>query len=331
MRAYSGELPFRDAPEAVADAKLRVIEDAPAFEVAQSRGGSVYRRAFRQGAILVPRIFWLVERKSVGRLGSDPSAPLVTSRRSAQEKRPWRAAQSVENRVEAEFLRPALLGESILPYRVFRAFEAVVPMTERGLVLDAEAAANRGYSDLHGWLTQAERIWGLYNKSSRTLADQLDYTRQLSAQFPVAPTRIVYAKAGTLPAACVIRDARAVIDHKLYWMAPAGEDEARYLAAILNSETARARAAQYQSRGQRGARDFDKVMFNLPIPRFDATISLHAALTGAEAEAERLATAVELPEGIRFQQARRFVRTAFAEAGLSQRIDSLVTRLLDAG
>ena len=50
--------------------------------------------------------------------------------------------------------------------------------------------------------------------------------------------------------------------------------KARYLASILNSETARSRAAAYQARGQWGARHFDKVMFNLPIPRFDGKIKL---------------------------------------------------------
>lgn len=330
VRAYSGDLPFRDAPELVADAKLTVIEDAPALETAQGRGGSVYRRAFRQGAILVPRIFWIVERKTAGLLGSDPSAPLVTSRRTRQEKRPWRAAESVENRVEAEFLRPALFGESVLPYRLFRAFEAVVPVTAEGQVLNAEAAANRGLANLHGWLMQAERTWGQYNKSSRTLAEQLNYINQLSAQFPINQIRVVYAKAGTLPAACVIREPRAVIDHMLYWAAPTNEDEARYLAAILNSETARARAAQYQARGQWGARHFDKVMFNLPIPRFDPAERLHGALTDAAAEAERVAAAVELPEGVKFRRARALVRAALTEAGLSQRINALVAGLLDS-
>jgi len=109
------------------------------------------------------------------------------------------------------------------------------------------------------------------------------------------------------------------------------ETEAHYLSAILNSETARARAAQYQSRGQWGARDFDKVMFNLPIPRFDPAEGLHDALADAAAEAERVAALVELPQGIRFQRARRLVRTALVETGLSQRIDVLVARLLDAG
>ena len=214
-------------------------------------------------------MFWLVERKPSGLLGADPSAPLVTSRRSAQEKRPWRNEAAIENRLVSEFLRPALLGELIVPFRVMHAFEAIVPVTEQRVVLNAEAAANRGFGDLYGWLTKAEAMWNRHNKSKRTLAGQLDYIGQLTSQFPIRPLRLVYAASGTLPAACVVRDPRAVIEHGLYWMTPNGEDEVRYLAAIFNSNTARVRAAQYQSRGQWGARHFDKVIFNLPIPRFD--------------------------------------------------------------
>jgi len=331
VRAYSGILPFRNAPEAIANKCLQVTKGAPALETAQHEGGSVYRTAFRQGAILVPRMLCFVERKSSGRLGGDPSAPLVISRRSAQEKAPWRNADAIENKVEAQFLRPALLGESIGPFRILRAFEAVVPATDQGAILNAEAAANRGLSDLHGWLRKAESTWDRYNESSRTLTDQLNYINQLSSQFPIAPLRVVYGASGTLPAAALIRDQRAVIEHKLYWMATNSEAEGRYLIAILNSETARKRGEQYQSRGQWGARDFDKVIFNLPIPRFDAKIGLHRDLGDAAAEAEKLAATAELPEAAKFQRARGLIRAALAEAGIAQKIDALVATLLDGG
>ncbi len=85
----------------------------------------------------------------------------------------------------------------------------------------------------------------------------------------------------------------------------------------------------YQSRGQWGARDFDKVMFNLPIPAFDSKNKVHRDLLGAAAEAERIAAKVELPKGVRFQCARSLVRNALKEANLSQKIDSLVAALLD--
>lgn len=330
VRAYSGALPFRDAPEEVADRQLQVREGTGALEVARSKGGSVYRNAFRQGAILVPRMMCFVERKTSGRLGADPATPLVVSRRSSQEKLPWRHAKSIENRVEAEFLRPVLLGESIAPHRILRTFEAIVPVTEKGAILNAEAAANRGFGDLHGWLIKAEKIWNQHNKSSRTLAGQLNYINQLSSQFPIAPLRVVYAASGTLPAACLLRDPRAVVEHKLYWMATGTDAEGHYLTAILNSETARARAEQYQSRGQWGARDFDKVMFNLPIPRFDPKKALHRALAEAAVEAEKVAARVELPEGAKFQRARGLVRLALTKANVARKIENLVAKLLGA-
>jgi hypothetical protein len=331
VRAYSGDLPFRDAPEAVADTKLRVIEGALAPSAGKDDGGSKYRTTFRNGATLFPRVFVFVERKSMGLLGTDPAAPAVVSRRTSQEKKPWKSAPTIEGRVEAEFLRPILLGESILPYRVFRPFEGIVPITASGLVLDAEAAANRGYGGLHDWMRKAESVWDSNKHSDMTLVQRFDYFGLLSAQFLLAPLRVVYTKAGTLPVACILRKADFVIENLCYWAALDSDDEARYLAAILNSETARARAAQYQARGQWGARHFDKVMFNLPIPRFDPADSLHVALADAATEAERLAAAIELKEGVRFQQARRVVRGVLTETGLSKRIDALVARLLDAG
>ena len=328
VRAYSGTLPFRDAQESVADGCLTVICDAPALVTARHKGGSPYRTLFRNGATLFPRMLVFVERKTMGRLGADPSAPYVASRRTNQEKEPWKSLPGIENLVEAEFLRPALLGESILPYRVFQPFEAVVPVTHKGKVLDAEAAANRGFDGLHGWMKKAEKIWNAHKRSDMKLAELFDYFAQLSSQFPLAPLRVVYAASGTNPAACILKEP-AVIEHKLYWSAPATEKEARYLTALLNSETARQRGESLQSRGQWGARDFDKVMFNLLMPRFDESDSLHNAIAGAAREAEALAAAVPLPENIKFQRARGLVRAALTEAGVAQRIDALVARLLD--
>lgn len=332
VRAYSGNLPMRDAPEEVADERLTVIENAPALEVGRFHGGSAYRKAFRQGATLVPRMLCLVERKSMGRLGVDLSAPNVVSRRSTQEKRPWKELPGVENKVEAEFLHPVLLGESILPYRVFRPFEGVVPVTPKGEVLDAKAAADRGIGGLHGWMRKAEKVWKDNAESGdMTLVGRWNYHNELGAQFPLAPLRVVYAKAGTLPAACVLRDKIMVLDHMLYWTAPESEAEARYLVAILNSETARARVEKLQARGQFGARHFDKVMFTLPIPRFDAKNALHQRLAKAAAKAEKIAAAASLPQNVKFQRARRLVRDALAKAGISQEIDALVAELLDGG
>jgi hypothetical protein len=273
-----------------------------------------------------------VEQRTMGRLGSDPSAPFVVSHRSNQEKEPWKSLPSIDSRVEASFIYPILLGESILPYQVFRVFEGVLPITPEGEVLNADAAANRGLEGLFGWMRKAEAVWEENKRSKNmTLVERFNYYKLLSAQFPIPKLRVVYAKAGSQPAACILRDENHIIENLLYWSEVTSEEEALYLCAILNSETVRSRIEASQNRGQWGARHFDKLMFNLPIPRFEAKNRLHRALGEAASEAEKIAAAVELPENVRFQRARGLVRAALTEAGLSQKIDGLVARLLDGG
>lgn len=328
VRAYSGWLPMRDAPEVIADQRLTMIPDAPALETARTDGGSPYRKMFRQGAILIPRALVLVERKSSGRLGGAQHAPLVASRRSPLEKSPWRDVESLGGNIEKEFLRPVLLGESILPHRIQQAFEGAIPITGAGKLLDSTQSADEGFTHLADWLARAELAWSTYGKGNRSLVDQFNYISQLSAQFPIAPLRVVYSKAGAQPAACIIRDDRAVIDHMLYWAATGSDSEAAFLCAILNSETARSRAAHFQARGQFGARHFDKVMFNLPIPRFDASDDLHRQLAAEGARAEAVVALVEIPEGERFVAARKRVRRALIDESVAGDIEKLVEKLL---
>ena len=331
VTAFSGWLPIRDAPEAVADTYLTRTEGTAAVQVGVFKGGSHYRKSFRQGATLVPRMLCLVERRVLGRLGPNPKMPSVFSRRTSLEKKPWNELAGLEAAIEIEFLRPILLGESILPYRSFTMFEGVVPVDDSGAMLSAKGAlASDPPSDgLAKGMTSAEATWASNSASeAMSLTDRWNYHRGLENQFPVAELRVVFAASGTQPAAFILRNNRSIVEHKLYWSAPATLEEARYLVAILNSETARARAAGYQSRGQFGARDFDKVIFNLPIPRFDAKRKLHRDLAAAAEAAEAVAAAVALPPTAKFQRARKLVRDALIADGVAARIDALVATLL---
>jgi hypothetical protein len=70
-------------------------------------------------------------------------------------------------------------------------------------------------------------------------------------------------------------------------------------------------------------------MFTLPIPRFDLSVPLHNDLAAAAGEAETIAAALELPEAVKFQRARKLVRDVLTESGIAPHIDDLVARLLD--
>lgn len=328
VTAYTGQLRHRDASVAEADTALSSQEAAWPQE-AEFEGGSPYREAFRQGATMVPRVLCVVEYAPIGRFGADPSVPVVQSRRTNQEKQPWKGLGPLRGQVEARFLRSLYLGESIAPYRVLQPVLSVIPwdQNEENL-LDATLAQRRGYGHLARWLQQAEALWQQHGQGNMSLLEQIDYYGKLSAQFPPAPLRVVYAASGTLPAAAILGDQAAVAEHKLYWARVDNLAEAQYLEAILNSETSRARVAHLQSRGQWGARDFDKVMFELLIPQFAPSSRLHRDLAAAAARAEEVAGDVRFPATVHFVAVRRRIRQALAEEGVAGEIERLVERLL---
>ena len=117
-------------------------------------------------------------------------------------------------------------------------------------------AAGRGYPRLSQWLEKSEALWNENGRGRRSFLEQYDYFRQLSAQFPISPIRVVYAKAGTNLAAAVVRNETAIIDQALYWTSVESLDEACYLSSILNSESLRAGVERYQSQRPMGRATF---------------------------------------------------------------------------
>lgn len=327
--AASGVLPKRDATSAESD-KYLMWQSTPWPTEREGRVTGGYADSFRQGAIIIPRLLFTVEEVQTGRLGANPVAPLVESRRTSQEKPPWKGLPPLRENVEKEFLRSLYLGESIAPFRVLSPILAVIPRGESsGSLLDSTEAQAQGYTHLAFWLRKAEQLWAKHGSGKRTLKEQLDYYGQLTAQFPVVPLKVAYSASGTIPAATLLSDPRGIIEHKLYWTNIDTEKEGRYLLAILNSETARHLAEHLQSRGQWGARDFDKVILSLPIPSFDSSNKLHRALSKAAAHAEQVASAVQLNEGTHFITARKIIRAALDEDGITHKIDKLVAELLE--
>ena len=329
VAAFAGTLPTRDADEAAADRNLTDTL-SPWPEMAEGRTGSHYRHVFRNGATLVPRRLVLVEPVPVtGMLPPNPEAPLVRGRSGNQDKAPWKEVEPPRGAVDKAFLWAALLGESVAPFRVLQPHLAVVPWDrERRQLLDAKEAPMRGFLRLAQWLEETETLWERHKRSRLSLREQCDYYGKLSCQFPVAPIRVVYTKSGTNLAAAIVRDEKTVIDHKLYWAKAESVAEAHYLCGILNSEVLRAGVARYQSRGQWGARDFDKYVFNLPIPRFDDGFALHRRMAKAARTAEDVARAVALEEGAHFTRARRRIRIALAEHGVAAELERLAAALL---
>lgn len=305
--------------------EMAVVQEAQDSEPSDR---SPYHARFAQGATLVPRFLLMVEEQSAGPLGAGAGRVSIASRRSPNEKEPWKTLPPLEGTVERQFVRTLHLGETMLPYRLLEPLRAVIPWDGKKL-LDGPSEDLARYPGLLKWWTRAEELWTKHRSSGRlALKDRIDYRRTLSDQFPTAPYRVVYNGSGMYLTAGIVKDT-SVIEHSLYWGVCITIEEARYLEAVLNSDALTQRIRPLQARGEHNPRHYDKYVWQVPIPIFDPEHVRHARLSHLAEQAEALAARVELPSGKRFESLRRRVREAVASSETGKEIEAEVAGLLD--
>jgi N-6 DNA Methylase len=325
---WVGKLPRADIPWDQADERITVSEGSVGVLLAGAQTPvSPYKSKFRQGAILVPRMLLFVNEIAAGPLGSGAGRTKLVSRRTTLEKRPWKDAPALSATVERRFVHPVHLGETTLPYRLLSGVNAVLPLSETAILNQAEVSEHRG---LDTWWSAAEATWAQHKAASdeSTLLQRIDYHSQLSAQIPAAPHRVAYTASGNSLAAARVDDMEAIIEHGDYWAAVGSVDEARYLIAILNSSILLERVRPLQALGLFGNRHFDKNVFAIPIPTFDATVGLHLQLSELACRAEKVAADSELSEEWTFQRKRKEIRAALSVDGVAQEIETAVAKLV---
>lgn len=329
---WVGVLPRRDASEAEAAAALEHMS-APWPRPRTLLAASPYRRRFRNGASLFPRRFVLVEHVAAGRLLSRREAPRLRGRVTNLDKRPWTTVAPPEGPVERQFVRRIALGESLAPFRTLDLVTGVVPM-EDGAILTATSADTHGHRGLAAWLRDAEAKWNEHSNKAAdgsprvTLTHSLNHLQKLTAQAARSAIRILYTKAGTRLSACWLEDDDVIVDHKAYWAAANSLEEAAYVTAVLNTSIVLDRVRDLQPVGQRDPRDFDNLVWTLPIPEFDANDVVHADLAAAALHAADVAALVDLPDDAHFTTKRRLIRQALESDGVAETIERLVDALL---
>ena len=329
---WVGVLPRRDANEDEAASALQHMHAAwprPRTLIA----ASPYRRRFRNGASLFPRRFFIIEHVATGRLASRRDAPRVRGRVGTLDKQPWITVEPPEGPIERTFVRRIALGESVAPYMMLDFVTGVVPM-ENGAILTAAGADARGHRGLAAWLRDAEAKWNEHSNKAAdgtpriSLTQTVNHLQKLTAQAAKSPIRVLYTKAGTRLSACWLEDDDVIIDHKAYWAAANSIEEAAYVTAVLNTSIVLDRVRDLQPVGQRDPRDFDNLVWTLPIPEYDAAEALHTDIASAALHAAEVAAQVKLPDGTHFTTKRRLIRLALEADGVAETIERLVDALL---
>lgn len=323
---WRGKLPRTDATWREVAGVLK--RTAPSAEPKAKITVSEYGPFFFQGATIVPRMLFFVDFvKPKGWLGMAQGTLNVRSKRSANEKKPWKDLAAVEGVVESHFVRPVYLGENVLPYRLCEPLNAVLPLDGKGL-MDGTSERLLSYPKLAQWVAKTEALWMEHRSSERlTLLQQLDFHGKLSSQRHRLDLRVVYAKSGMHLAAALLTRRRPLIDHTLYWATVRTEAEGMYLCAILNAAVTTERVRPLMSYGK-DERHVDKYVWQLPIPYFNAEDPAHTALAALGAQAAAMIADLTIDEKLHFAASRRQVREALAGSEVGQAIEAAVAKLL---
>jgi hypothetical protein len=326
-KTFSGNLPGGNVSWSVAAGRLSI---GIGTSTISSGAQSPYASEFEAGAKIDPRVLFVVEAANPSPLGAPAGTRRVQSRRTNLEKDPWKSTPSIVENVEEQFLRPLLLGESIVPFRIVSSVECVTPWLD-GRLLTTQDDNIDSFPGLADWWKRAEQL-RLLNRSSTkfSLNERYNFQTRLSRQLThSAGQKVVYTKSGSILTACRVSDSRTVIDQMLYWSTVKSNDEALYLCGIFNSPAFTRAVAPYQSRGQFGTRHFDKYVFELPIPRFDGSNHRHIQLVDLARRGEDIAVAVDLPLKLDFKRQRRIVRDALEDSAVFDELDASVHSLLN--
>ena len=325
-------------------ARTRIIDTAT------SR--SPYGEYSSQGAVIIPRLLFLVEETE--NPGSIQAGQTITvnPRRSPHHRPPWNDLDLTDitnQTIELQHVFDVYLGETVVPYAAREPLKAVLPLKKGSAKLPTDPTGPGGI-DLRGLERRMRVRWQIVsrlweeNRRAATQLDllgQLDYYGKFSTQLEWQqspgdrPLRVAYTGISGIPTATLVEGNDTIVDHALYWITCRNRPEANYLMAIVNSDVLREGVTPLMPKGQFGPRDLHKHLWKLPIPEFDPGNPLHAEVSAAgEAAAggaaQQLAQLREERDRVTVTIARRELRKWLRASPEGKSVEDAVGRLLNA-
>lgn len=293
-------LPLREALEHLSreDKQIYLSEigsrSAWVYEQLEVVGGrSYYYDYFKNGASVYPRPFFFVEIEGMGN-----DFVVVRPSRRTERKEAKAKLDIPQMPVEKKFLYGVLTSSEILPFCHLPPAIAALPIEPLGsnyAIYTADELRKRGYPYMASRMEKVEGLWGEYRgekKEKMSVYQWLNYQNKLVAHSPVAKFRVVYNTSGTHLVAAIVETGRrtiptpkgeievldVIIDYTLYHYQTNEEEEAHFLAAVLNSNVLDQLVKYLQSKGGFGERHFAKKPLEFPIPKYSPENDVHREL-----------------------------------------------------
>lgn len=344
--AYAGQLPAHECSLAEAQPHLTANETTTTFAHIEQIASPYYYDRMQNGASLYPRNLVYVTSAQRGlQPGQLANNPIMETDPDldAEAKVPWKGLKH-QGYIDEDFLYATLLSKEMVPFGVQRLRLVALPMRVKDgkfvpLTTDAMRDSITFIDSAQRWFEPVEKIWSEHKKATtkETLAQWLNYQNKITIQSALPGFVLLYSASGSNIASCVLNTVdlpdingfppkHIVIDHMHYWYRCLFEQEAHFLAALLNAPCVDAAIKIHQTRGLLGPRHIHRRPFEVcAIPEFDPRDAMHLELAGLSQAAHAEVARVDLA-GMGVVAARKKARGA-VQAQIDA-IDTIARRLL---
>ncbi len=256
-----------------------------------------YREHFRNGATMFPRNFYFI--RPEGNPPPDWQDRIVAVRsddsNDKDAKMPWKELK-LTGKIDTKYLYRTAMARNMVPFAQLALPLVLLPIAiettavnngqkRKIKLLDSQTIRNKGDLETARWFKEVEDIWDK-NKTENAFKmnslNRLNYQHGLTEQDLDKHFATLYSASAKDANAFVYErgtlDLEYVVDKAAYVFYTDSEQEAHYLAAFLNANSANDLMKPFQSRGLFGARDVSKKILDVPLPQFKADNPLHVRL-----------------------------------------------------
>lgn len=244
---------------------------------------------FRQGADIMPRTLFLFETEKVSQPGEPvryrmqsidaTTSPLAFAVKDAKKASSFKITPCV---VPDDILFDVITSNLLTPFNVFTPLKALLPLRKADgniwQFLDATTIAAKGAAVKNAF---DEICKGIGPKAKLSDIAKLVNVRNKLTQQLIEPGKFIVftgAGGGRVCSAYIATDdfslCKLIIDQTVYWAQVGTEDEAIYLAGLLNSEAISSVIKEFQPKGAFGERHVHKLPFGVT-PPFDPSQAAH--------------------------------------------------------
>ncbi|MHA1274636.1 MAG: HsdM family class I SAM-dependent methyltransferase [Promethearchaeota archaeon] len=289
---YMGKLSSRDLSLGEAKSTLSSLNEKYIPKI-NGEKKSYYYDKFKVGLSIFPRSLYFVDLERI--------RDKIVSVRTSKEifrivKEPWK--HELNGEIEKDFIFCTLLPWKMVPFGYIEMHPVVLPILPKNgkyMLLDFEDMICLGYTGLHSWFKNAQKIWDNYKTDKAKerfprLLDRLNYNNLIEFQHPYKRYVVLYNATGKDITSCIIdkeNPAKFIVngtallpkgfiaDVKTWIFETNSQNEAYYLSSILNSSLLSKLIKPFQPRGLYGARAVHRRPLEFSIPKFVEENEIH--------------------------------------------------------